>query len=586
MTELEKNESSTDGAKSTALNYMEAETPTMTLKSSDNCSEDPGSGDQDRGNTKDGMHDSEKSSKGTGKEQQGDGGEQTQFLSKKARRELEQGFNLTEEGPNHHRYDELSKSVLDLDKQSAFRRNNSPGYVRHRIIVATCFIFSASIVALSALDLKPLIERIGYLDKSGHVTYEKARPELPANISFAAEDAGEGLFGIAESTWGGEKYGFADESGKIVIEPKFADVSAFSDGLAAAKPLGKEEKNGFIDKKGNWRIPAQYDIAGAFKNGIGSASIGSDQFVLDRNGKVLESSKSRTAPSPAGNGLVVEKNGKYGFVTLAKGGFVIKPEYDSIRPLNFDEPQYFYRQELFSDTGIDNDKMLLLCKDVKYGLADADGKIIFGAQYDDIKSYNRGYAVFEKSKAFRGDEYDTHGKRLDGDKYGILKPDGTTLLEAKYDSITPYDDLMAVTNNGALSFINSNGTPIKTPKVESIVADSRGDWLKDGLGAVVIDNKFYFLNTKGQLAFPRGFVFATPFQEGYAAVWDGSWWRYINTRGELVFHKKFAKLELFKNGKAKVSSPGPLFGFTHPTAARGTNNNIKSTYTHEKQQND
>ena len=53
----------------------------------------------------------------------------------------------------------------------------------------------------------------------------------------------------------GDKWGYIDKSGKIVIEPQFDDASSFSEGLAAVClgdycPL--RGKWGYIDKSGEY----------------------------------------------------------------------------------------------------------------------------------------------------------------------------------------------------------------------------------------------------------------------------------------------------------------------------------------------
>ena len=60
-------------------------------------------------------------------------------------------------------------------------------------------------------------------------------------------------------------YGFIDKSGKVVIEPQFDNVSAFSEGLAQVE---KDDKWGFIDKNGKVVIEPQYDYVRDFSEGL------------------------------------------------------------------------------------------------------------------------------------------------------------------------------------------------------------------------------------------------------------------------------------------------------------------------------
>ena len=54
------------------------------------------------------------------------------------------------------------------------------------------------------------------------------------------------------------KYGFIDQTGKVVIPLKYDDALYFNEGLASVKRNGKW---GFIDKDGKVMIPLKYDDA-------------------------------------------------------------------------------------------------------------------------------------------------------------------------------------------------------------------------------------------------------------------------------------------------------------------------------------
>jgi hypothetical protein len=95
------------------------------------------------------------------------------------------------------------------------------------------------------------------------------------------------------------KFGFFDESGRIVIEPLFDFVVPFSDSLAvvcngcAIQTAGEHRKYeggkwGYINHKGEIVIELQYDKANSFENGKAQVVQGEQSFYIDKNGDVVE----------------------------------------------------------------------------------------------------------------------------------------------------------------------------------------------------------------------------------------------------------------------------------------------------------
>lgn len=67
----------------------------------------------------------------------------------------------------------------------------------------------------------------------------------------------------------GDKWGFVDKKGAVVIEPQYEDARSFSNGFAAVK---KDGKWGFIDQSNKMRIEAEFDDA-KYMNNRGNAFI-------------------------------------------------------------------------------------------------------------------------------------------------------------------------------------------------------------------------------------------------------------------------------------------------------------------------
>ncbi len=69
---------------------------------------------------------------------------------------------------------------------------------------------------------------------------------------FGQNKFSEELAGFQEN----KKYGFIDETGKIIIQPAFDYIGGFSEGIAEVRINGKW---GFIDRTGQMLIRPQYD---------------------------------------------------------------------------------------------------------------------------------------------------------------------------------------------------------------------------------------------------------------------------------------------------------------------------------------
>jgi len=94
------------------------------------------------------------------------------------------------------------------------------------------------------------------------------------------------------------KYGYVDESGRLVINPTFEEAEPFHEGLAAVcsgkgcyysypKKEGAEAKWGYIDKSGKAVIPPQFDSVGEFHEGLAWIIVGGRYGYIDKVGKFV-----------------------------------------------------------------------------------------------------------------------------------------------------------------------------------------------------------------------------------------------------------------------------------------------------------
>jgi hypothetical protein len=140
--------------------------------------------------------------------------------------------------------------------------------------------------------------KYGYIDETG---------KMVVNPMFeSAESFSEGLAGVCVGSGcyyqspydkkpkGEGKWGFIDKTGTLVVLPQFGSVSMFHEGVAA---VSVGDKWGYIDKTGKFVINPQYDTAGQFDAGIAQVSLKvprpdsaiSDYQIgyIDRNGKYI-----------------------------------------------------------------------------------------------------------------------------------------------------------------------------------------------------------------------------------------------------------------------------------------------------------
>lgn len=87
----------------------------------------------------------------------------------------------------------------------------------------------------------------------------------------------------------GGKWGYADSSGRMILNPTFDGARGFHEGLAAAR---KENLWGYINTSGNWVIEPSFMWAGDFVHGIAKVKIGYSNAIYNKQ-EAYVSSDSR-----------------------------------------------------------------------------------------------------------------------------------------------------------------------------------------------------------------------------------------------------------------------------------------------------
>lgn len=473
----------------------------------------------------------------------------------------------------------------DLSSDHLFSPGKT-GLKRHKIIVASCLLVSASILAFSMLDLRDLLVQEFVLEsKTLKMSAIPKAPELPPNMSYldrTIHQPGEWRV-VLESTWQGDRAGYADEKGKIVISPKFGMLGRFCEGLASAsmptegpRYMGRAGRydggndgstlHGFINEKGDWVIKPRFLAVKEFKNGI-AAVLGRDEQsgadfagLINKKGDFLFAIPSLLLPEPAGDNYIVSQDGKYGLINK-EGKYLLPLEYDTLTAVARDSGPADY------------------CSDIDWSLDKRDPGYLFGKK----DKMSTCFSLDGKELAPSCSEPLNYTKnpgsyqivRKSG-KIGISAVEsGDFLIEPlRSTDVFPYDEMILFLDKrlepfdfeGKRQFYDRyhwrafdwQGKEFKELPSNWSPVSRRGRWFQDGLAPVCIGGHVGYIDSKCRLVIPAKFDFGLPFTEGLASVWIDKSWRIINRKGEYVFEKEFPLPVEFFKGKATTLASGPL----------------------------
>ncbi|MCQ2312884.1 MAG: WG repeat-containing protein [Paludibacteraceae bacterium] len=289
----------------------------------------------------------------------------------------------------------------------------------------------------------------------------------------------------------GEKYGFINSNGQIIIEPQYDYAyDYFSDGVCYVK-IG--EKNYLIDEDGNFikEIPDSVENVFEFTDGLAkfktdylrgsylftfyrygiiskegeviipaansNVSVNKDEgntyiivaededewYMIDKTGNMI-GEKCDSIWRGFSNGLCgVKKGGKWGFMNTS-GTMVIKPEYDWVRS--------------FSE-----EKIARVCKDGLHMFIDQEGNCVYSAE--------RALTGMRNNRAI----VIINGKKC------LINKSGKTICTLDYDECYDREDrTFIIKKGGNASIIDSMG---------NVILSTTFDWIYDVCDSVALVGK-------------------------------------------------------------------------------------------------
>ena len=308
---------------------------------------------------------------------------------------------------------------------------------------------------------------------------------------------------------------------------KTEERNVFSCGLVAVRT---QEGWGYMNTKGELVIDAQFEEAHPFSNnGLALVFLDGNYGFINTKGKYVVNPTYIEAKSFEDDAelTVVKKNGKYGY---------IDDEGDEEIPCQFDEAHSFY-----SD-------LALVRQGGKYGFIDDDGKFEINPIYDKAFDFNeKGIGAV--------------GKNIDGVlKFAIINEEGKLLSEFVYrnvligeNRIFAYDGEFFYFYNLKMKQLFKTQYQIAGMEFGGIVLDPLANLDEKLIAFRNNENKYGFLNLKGEVAIPAEYDIIGNFSNGLARVKKDGKYGFINKNNEMIIENKYDFVNDFVNGYAIVT---------------------------------
>lgn len=196
---------------------------------------------------------------------------------------------------------------------------------------------------------------------------------------------------------GEKRWGFINQKGEKVINPQYAKVDCFNEGLCAVE--NAEEEWGYINDKGDAVVSPQFKQANKFVNGkaVVVSSDGSYGVVDDEGSFVINPQFDYMKSD--GKRFLIQKGRQFGWIN-EEGDFVINPQFD----------------RAFAFQGND---LTPVSKSGEWGYIDQDGKYVITPQFVYAYPFNGKLAVVSN-----------------GEDFGLINEEGQYEVNPQFDNVS------------------------------------------------------------------------------------------------------------------------------------------------------
>jgi len=307
----------------------------------------------------------------------------------------------------------------------------------------------------------------------------------------------------------GDKWGYIDNEGKILINPQFNYANVFIDGIALVKSA--EDKYGYIGEDGKYRINATFKDASSFSEGLACVvpENGKPQFIDDK-GNVKFTVSTGEVCGIFNEGLAPVKIGeKWGYLDKT-GKIKINAQFD-----------YAY---LFSD-GLAAVAMTNKEKgETLWGFVNNKGDIAINYQFKNVGKFNSGLAIV-----------------YDGKKYGYIDKTGKYIINPQFDFAGEFKNDLAIIRQGSMcGYIDNTGKIIINPQFNTASSFS-----ENGMASVSSsDRKYGYIDKDGKYIINPQFEYSSDFFNRIAFVKSSDKWGVIDEKGKYLINPQFDEINV------------------------------------------
>lgn len=280
----------------------------------------------------------------------------------------------------------------------------------------------------------------------------------------------------------GDKYGFMNSQGKIVIEPQFDEANdMFSEGLCFVK---SGEKTGLIDSTGIVVVHLGEDITGVsrFQGGLSKYKSKSSGGIISKDGRIIISGINGS--------LEYDDNFIY--------TYHYNEDNDTYMIIGLTSEKAYRIGNYYARIGEYHEGLCPVKINDKWGYIDYTGKLVIDTIYDYVYSFSEGLAHVEKGK-----------------ESWFINKNGKKVIFVE-EVITDFVcNRAAVVKNGKKCLIDKTGKIICNLDADDIYSFSE----EDHLATIRKDDKAAKIDTMGNTVLSTDYRHIRHFINGVAIVW-------------------------------------------------------------------